>query len=66
LRYYLDFSLKYRQEPANKESVVEKKNTDYDKTWVLKNKKEIISSKKEDLKSTIADWEILIFMLKNL
>ena len=34
----------------------ELKNVDHDKIWALKNKKEIISSKKEDSKSTQADW----------
>ena len=34
----------------------ELKNINLDKIKALKNKKEIISSKKEDLKSTEADW----------
>jgi len=34
----------------------ELKNADHDKIGALKNKKEIISSKKEDSKSTKADW----------
>ena len=46
----------YKQFILNGSIFYELKITKHDKIGTLKNKKEIISSKKEDLKSTKADW----------